>query len=95
MKPTLDQRGVDTTAAVEILLYQTLMTLGNGDEITDQNFEKVNLILDMIMVWVKNITNVNYVMQMEHNLIRILSRVPNVRQGFFVKCLQWMSEGMQ
>lgn len=70
------------------------MNLGSAEDLTDQTFMKVNQILDMMLVWVQFNTSNVFILLKEQNMVKILTRIPFVRQGFFIRCLQWLVEGM-
>jgi hypothetical protein len=46
---------------------------------TEQGLHKLEGMLEMIMVWIKFMTNGLFILQKEHNLMKSLLRVPYIR----------------
>jgi hypothetical protein len=48
----------------------------------------------MIMVWIKYLTNGMFILQKEAFLVRILLRIPHLREGLLLSVLDWLTFGV-
>jgi hypothetical protein len=88
LKTLVDARGTDVSHNVEALINQSLMQIG---DLNEQSFNRIQPILEMMMVWIKYLTNGMFILLKEQTLVKIQCRVPHIRLGLLVKTLQWLA----
>lgn len=55
---------------------------------------KLSGLVDMVVTWVKTLTNGAFILQKEASIIKILFRIPQVRVGLLVKVFNWFAFGI-
>ncbi|CDW84627.1 ubiquitin hect domain family protein [Stylonychia lemnae] len=87
----LDGKGNDIVKLSEQTVQHSLQLQGENYE---ANLQRVQGLIDTIMIWIKMLTNGQFFMVREQNLMRSLFRVTYIRQGIILKINQWLSIGV-